>query len=95
MKKQILAVLIMLAIPGALFASSYGKPYGSSDETAVERSDVKTIDQLNRSIEFEEPAEPVEQEPVITESDPEPPVEEAAPVENEQPPMEEQETQTQ
>ena len=94
MKRPVLAVLILLAIPAVLFASSYGKPYGASDETASERSDVKTIDQLNRSTDFEDPAEAVEQEPVPVENDPEPPaVEDSVADENQPPPAEEQEYQ--
>ncbi|MDT8419444.1 MAG: hypothetical protein RQ754_03350 [Desulfuromonadales bacterium] len=74
MKKYLFIVLIALVVPGGVFASTYGKPYGATDETAVERSDVKTIDQLNRSTELEETKEP--EEPVV---EPEPAVEEPIP----------------
>jgi len=70
MKKYFLAILLAATIPGVLFASTYGKPYGANDETPMERSDVKTIDQLNRSTEIEERAKQEEQEPVIEEPNP-------------------------
>jgi len=62
MKKQILIVLAMLAIPGSLSATTYGQPYGADDATEMEQGDVKSIYQINRSTEIEEPAEPAEQE---------------------------------
>lgn len=62
MKKYFLTVLILLAIPSALIASTYGKPYGSDDATEIEKSDVKTIDQINRSTEIEDEGMPLEQE---------------------------------
>ncbi|PLX88513.1 MAG: hypothetical protein C0619_12485 [Desulfuromonas sp.] len=93
MKKYVFTVLIALAIPGVLFASTYGKPYGTSDETPVERSDVKTIDQLNRSTEIEDSKE--SEEPVV---EPEPALDEAIPepdTQTEPLPTEESESKTQ
>ena len=99
MKKNILLLLILIIVPGLLFASTYGKPYGSSDDTAVEKDDVKTIDQINRSTIFDDVQEPVEQEeePVVPELEPSSDARESVPdpeeatIENEQPPAEEQE----
>lgn len=62
MKILILAVLFLSTAfsPFTTESSTYGKPYGSTDETEMERSDVKTIDQINRStsIDDEEILEP-------------------------------------
>ncbi|HKJ04625.1 MAG TPA: hypothetical protein VJ974_03425 [Geopsychrobacteraceae bacterium] len=99
MKKNILLLLILMTIPGLLFASTYGKPYGSNDDTVIEKDDVKTIDQINRSTIFDDVQEPVEQEeePVVPELEPSSDARESVPdpeeatIENEQPPAEEQE----
>ena len=99
MKKTILLLLILITAPGILFASTYGKPYGSNDDTAVEKDDVKTIDQINRSTVFEDVEEPVEQEVEPVEPELEPSSDEGETVpdpeenrsEDEQPPVEVQE----
>lgn len=98
MNKHILIVLVLLSIPGALYASTYGQPYGSNDATEMEQSNVKTIDQINRSTEIEEPAESVEQEvePVPEENNQEDvPESDSEPAENESPIPEQQNSSTQ
>lgn len=91
MRSYLLTFLIVVAIPGLLFASTYGKPYGATDESKIEKSDVKTIDQLNQTTELEVVQEPVEQEPeaepVAGENAPVPEPE-AAQEENQPPPPE-------
>lgn len=66
MKSYVLALLLMLALPNVLFASTYGKPYGADDATEVEQADVKSIDEINRTTEIEEPEAPVVQDDVQT-----------------------------
>lgn len=86
--KKILFTLVLLAVfPTLLFASTYGKPYGSDDTTEVEKSDVKTIDQINRATEIIEEEKPAEEvlEPAVDEKGMEgTPVEETAPAEQQE-----------
>lgn len=92
MKTLILAVLLLCTafIPFLVESSTYGRPYGSTDETEMERNDVKSIDQINRStsIDDDERAEPAGEAAIEpTESEPQvPPEETPAASEGEPPP---------
>lgn len=67
MKKYILAVLFMFIIPNVAIVSAaeYGQPYGATDETPMEETDVKSINEVNNDIEspeIQEEQTPIEQE---------------------------------
>lgn len=67
MRKYVLAALIMFVIPNVtiVYAAEYGLPYGSTDETPMESTDVKSINEVNNDIEapeIENEETPIEQE---------------------------------
>jgi len=67
MKSYLLAVLFILVTPNVMLVSAaeYGQPYGSTDETPMEATDVKSISEVNNDIALPENKDeetPIEQE---------------------------------